>query len=179
MFMKSKGGFVVWLTGLSCSWKTTISNELCKQFKEKYGMKPALLDWDQFRQFFSVPLTFSKQDRYRNLETANLVATMLSHSDVPVIWAFISPYDDLRKNMRKFVKNYVEVYLSTPLEVCEKRDTKWLYKKARAGEIKFFTWIDDVYEIPSSPDLIIDTSYDSVSESTEKIIQFLQNKELI
>lgn len=179
MFMKSKGGFVVWLTWLSWSWKTTIAHNLSTEIENRIAKSVQILDGDVFRGFFSAPLGFSKEDRYRNLETANLVATMLSHNDVPVIWAFISPYEELRNNMRKSVKNYIEVYVSTPLEVCEKRDTKWLYKKARAGEIKLFTWINDIYEVPISPDLVIDTSYDSISESTEKILQFLQNKELI
>lgn len=177
--MKNNEGFVVWLTGLSWAWKTTIAQGLSLEIENRLNRSVQILDGDVFRGFFSSPLGFSKEDRYRNLETANLVATMLSHNDVPVIWAFISPYEELRNNVRKSVRNYVEVYLSTPLDVCEERDIKGLYKKARNWEIKMFTGIDDIYEIPTAPDLIIDTTNEEVKLSVERILQFLEKRDLI
>lgn len=161
----NKKNKVYWFTGLSGSGKTTIAKEL-----SKYLNKPFILDGDIFRYGLSKDLGFSKKDRIENHRRAAEIAKILSDLGYNVIVSFISPYDINRKIAKEIIGDkYFEIYINTPLYICKKRDPKGLYKKVKNGEIKNFTGIDDPYEIPKSPNLIIDTKY-SPKKSVQKII---------
>lgn len=163
---------VIWLTGLSGSGKSTLAEALYKKMKEQ-KIKVEELDGDIVRNIF--PKTgFSKEERNRHVRRVGFLASRLSENGVTVIASFISPYKESRDFVRSQCTNFVEVYVSTPLEVCEKRDVKGLYKKARAGEITQFTGIDDPYEAPENPEIIIDTSKYNIEESVEYIFKELK-----
>ena len=165
--MMCESSFVVWFTGLSGSGKSALANILYSKLKG-LGHKCERLDGDIVRTIF--PETgFSRAERNSHIKRMGFVASLLERNGVIVIASFISPYEESRNFVRSECGNFVEVYLSTPLEVCEKRDVKGLYKKARNGEISSFTGIDDPYEKPVSPEIIIDTSEESVENSFEKI----------
>lgn len=160
---------VIWLTGLSGSGKTTIAEDLKKKLDKK-GIKNEILDGDIIRSI--LPSTgFSKEDRISHVKRIGLVASLLEKNGVTTIISVIAPYEESRKFVRSICNDYKEIYISTPLKVCEKRDVKGLYKKVRDGIIKNFTGIDDPYEVPENPDLIIDTSEEKVSVSSDKIIK--------
>ncbi len=162
---------VIWFTGLSGAGKSTISEAVYERLKKK-GLKIEHLDGDVVRSIF--PATgFSKEERNRHIKRVGFLASMLEKNGVFVIASFISPYKESRNFVRNLCSNFQEVYISTPLEVCEKRDTKGLYAKARKGEIKQFTGVDDPYEIPQNPEIIVDTSNQSVSESVDYVIKKL------
>ena len=147
---------VIWLTGLSGSGKSTIAEALFQEMKEK-GLKVELLDGDKIREIF--PKTgFSKQDRNSHIKRVGYLASKLEENGIFVIAAFISPYKSSRDFIKDLCKNFVEIHVSTSLKVCEKRDVKGLYAKVRSGEIKNFTGINDPYENPENPDIIIDTN---------------------
>jgi adenylylsulfate kinase len=171
--------FTIWITGLSWSGKTTLSEALYQKLSHEYNYQIACLDGDVFRRAFTKPLDFSSDGRRWNIETAALVSKILNEQNISVIGAFISPYEKDREWIRESVQNYIEIYLSTPLEVCEKRDVKWLYKKARDWVIKGFTGISDPYEIPRNPNLSIDTNICSIDDSVNQIIVLLREKKLI
>ena len=167
----SKEPCVIWFTGLSGAGKTTLAEKLAAYLKEK-GEKCELLDGDTVRNIF--PQTgFTKKDRDEHVKRMGFLASMLERNGVTVLASFISPYRESRDFVRKMCKNFVEVYVSTSLEVCEKRDVKGLYKKARNGEIKSFTGIDDPYEPPLHPEITINTAEETVEESLEKLVKFL------
>ena len=162
---------VIWFTGLSGAGKTTLAEKLAAYLK-KNGEKCELLDGDTVRNIF--PQTgFSKKERDEHVKRMGFLASMLERNGVTVVASFISPYRESRDFVRKMCRNFVEVYVSTSLEVCEKRDVKGLYKKARRGEITSFTGIDDPYEAPLKPEITINTAEDSVDESFEKLLAFL------
>jgi len=168
--------FVIWMTGLPCSGKTTIIRMLQKEINNL-----AILDGDELREWFS-PKDFSKQGRdEHNKKVAHLAKLLLKHG-VPVGVSLVSPYIENRENAREIIdanNKFAEVYVNCSLEKCEERDIKGMYKKARAGEIKGFTGIDDPYEAPPNPDLMIDTEKETCEESVNKIIGFLKEKNLI
>src|SRR5271167_471654 len=167
-------GFVVWLTGLHGSGKTTISRELEPKLR-KMEWPVEVLDGDELRLNLSKGLGFSREDRETHLKRAAYVAKLLSRNGVAVIAAFISPYQSVRDYARKETTNFVEVYVKCSVQTCAKRDPKGLYKKASAGEIKNLTGPQDLYEEPLTPDLIVDTEKLNVAESAGTIIKKLQD----
>jgi adenylylsulfate kinase len=166
-------GFTVWLTGLSGSGKTTISQVLSEKIQAR-GRNVEVLDGDAVRKNLSKGLGFSKEDRDHNIRRIGFVAHLLTRNGVAVICAFISPYRAIRDENRKLISNFIEVYVNASLETCEKRDEKGLYIKARAGEIKNFTGISDPYEAPDHPEVVCDTENETVEESAEKILVTLE-----
>ena len=163
---------VIWLTGLSGSGKSTIAERLVEEIRD-LGVKVEHLDGDQVREVF--PGTgFTKEARDMHIRRIGFTASKLEKNGVFVVASFISPYRESRDFVRRCCRNYKEIYLSTPLEVCEQRDPKGLYARARNGEIRNFTGIDDPYEIPENPLLKLDTSNISVEESVEAVLKALQ-----
>lgn len=165
---------VIWFTGLSGAGKTTISDILTDKIKTLYK-RTEHLDGDVIREFF--PRTgFTRKDRDDHIRRVAYLAACLQRYDVMVIASLISPYEDSRQFARKLCKNFVEVYVSTSLSVCEQRDVKGLYAKARSGEISHFTGIDEPYEKPSAPEITIDTSETSADQAADIIIDYIQKK---
>ena len=166
-------GFILWFTGLSGSGKTTITKALEPELKAR-GCKVEILDGDVVRTNLSKGLGFSQEDRNTNIRRIGFVAHLLSRNGVAVMTAAISPYRAIRDEIRAMEPNFVEVYVTAPLEVCEGRDVKGLYAKARAGEIKGFTGIDDPYEEPLNPEIICYTERETVEESVKKVLSKLE-----
>ncbi|MDJ0553594.1 MAG: adenylyl-sulfate kinase [Microcoleaceae cyanobacterium MO_207.B10] len=166
-------GLILWFTGLSGAGKTTISRIVAEKLKSR-GCKVEILDGDIVRENLSKGLTFSKEDRDINVKRIGFVAHLLSRNGVVAITAAISPYKEIRNSIREMDENFIEVYIKAPLEVCEKRDVKGLYAKARAGEIKQFTGIDDPYEAPDNPEITCNTDQETIEESVGKIISSLE-----
>jgi len=161
-------GFCIWLTGLSGSGKTTIAEKLKEFFKDKRYIES--MDGDEIRKGLSRDLGFSKEDRNEHNRRVIFCTKLLARNGVIVIVALISPYRETRAYAKGEIQNMMEVFVSAPLDVCIERDPKGLYKKALAGEIKQFTGIDDPYEEPLTPDLIVETDKESEDESFEKIL---------
>jgi adenylylsulfate kinase len=177
--MVSEQGFCLWFTGLSGSGKTTITTHLVKELRGR-GSQLEVLDGDIVRENLSKGLGFSKEDRDTNIRRIAFVANLLSRNGVPVITAAISPYRELRNEARELMDGrFVEVYAKAPLEVCEERDVKGLYAKARSGEIKEFTGISDPYEPPENAEIVLETDKQSPEESAQQILSFLEERELI
>ena len=168
-------GVTLWFTGLSGSGKTTISRAVADEIKLR-DRNVELLDGDVVRTHLSKGLGFSKEDRDTNIRRIGFVANLLSRNGVVAITAAISPYRDVRNEVRAMTANFLEVYVSAPLDVCESRDVKGLYAKARAGEIKGFTGIDDPYEAPLSPEIICCTDKETITESVNKVIMELEQR---
>ena len=168
--------FVLWMTGLPCSGKTTIVKDLQKDVPNL-----AMLDGDELREWFS-PKDFSKAGRdEHNKKVAHLAKLLLKHG-VPSAVSLVSPYTENRENARTIINagdQFAECYVKCSVEKCEERDVKGMYAKARKGEIKGFTGIDDPYETPTNADLIVDTENESLSDSATKVKNFLKNKNLI
>lgn len=176
--IKNHNAFLIWFTGLSGSGKSTIANALNQSLLEK-KIHTCILDGDSVRKGLNNDLTFSPEDRRENIrriaEVANL---MITHAGLVVLGAFISPYERDRSRIKEIVgeDKFVEIYVSTPLEVCEKQDVKGLYKKARAGEIKDFTGIDAPYEVPSTPAIEIDATKHSIEEASSLVLTYIESK---
>jgi len=166
-------GVTVWFTGLSGAGKTTISKEVAQRLRSR-NYKLEVLDGDIVRQNLTKGLGFSKEDRDENIRRIGFVAHLLTRNDAIVIVSAISPYREVREEVRKRIGDFVEVYVNAPLAVCEERDVKGLYRRARAGEIKGFTGIDDPYEAPLNPDIECRTDLESLSESTDKVLKKLE-----
>ncbi len=166
-------GFTLWFTGLSGSGKTTLSGKIEEILLER-GMKVELLDGDVVRTNLSKGLGFSKEDRDTNIRRIGFVCNLLTRNDVVAIAAAISPYRDIRDENRKLIGSYIEVFCKCPLDVLKKRDPKGLYKKVEAGEIKGFTGIDDPYEEPLDPEVLVKTDKETPDESVAKIIKTLE-----
>jgi adenylylsulfate kinase len=161
---------VVWLTGLSGSGKTTIARALEAQLLAK-GVPVEVLDGDTIREKFSHGLGFSKQDRDENVRRAGCVANLLARHGVVVVVALISPYRAMRDEVRKqMAGRFIEVYVNAPLDVCEGRDPKGLYLKARRGEIPSFTGLDDPYEPPFSAEVECRTDRETVEDCTQRVL---------
>ncbi len=165
-------GCVIWFTGLSGSGKTTIAHLVEEKLLDA-GVPVEILDGDVVRENLSKGLGFSKEDRDTNIRRIAFVAHLLQRNGTFVITAAISPYRSIRDEARAMIKDFVEVFADAPLEVCESRDVKGLYAKARAGEIKGFTGIDDPYEAPENAEVVCDTANESVEESAQKVIDKL------
>jgi adenylylsulfate kinase len=165
-------GCVIWFTGLSGSGKTTIAHLVEDRLREA-GAPVEILDGDVVRENLSKGLGFSKEDRDTNIRRIAFVAHLLQRNGVFVITAAISPYRAIREEARAMIKDFIEVFADAPLEVCESRDVKGLYAKARKGEIKGFTGIDDPYEPPSGPEIVCATDKETPEESAQKVIDKL------
>jgi len=173
-------GVVIWLTGLSGSGKSTIAVELQAQLFEN-NAQVFILDGDNIRHGLNKDLGFSPEDREENIRRIGEVAKLFTDAGMIAITSFISPYRKDRDANRELLPEgeFIEVYVKAPLDVCEKRDPKGLYKKARAGVIPEFTGISAPYEEPEDPEIIIDTDKLSVEESANKIIDYLRKKKII
>jgi sulfate adenylyltransferase len=166
-------GLTIWFTGLSGSGKSTVAHGLVERLAE-YGRNVSLLDGDEIRTHLSKGLGFSKEDRDANINRVGYVAGLIAQHGGTTLCSVISPYRETRDNARKMSRgNFVEVFCDTPIEVCEQRDVKGLYAKARAGQIKGFTGVDDPYEAPLNPEVTLDTSKLSVQECVDRIIDKL------
>ncbi|BAU65007.1 adenylylsulfate kinase [Stanieria sp. NIES-3757] len=171
--MKQRG-VTVWFTGFSGAGKTTITNALVEELKNQ-GFDIEVLDGDIIRENLTKDLGFSKEDRDTNIRRIGFVAQLLTRHGVIVLVPVISPYRAIRAEMRQKIGDFVEVFVNAPLAVCEDRDVKGLYKKARAGEIKQFTGIDDPYEPPLNPDVECRTDKEEVAECVAKVMNKLQD----
>jgi adenylyl-sulfate kinase len=163
---------VIWFTGLSGSGKTTLAT-LLGQYLETRGFKCCLLDGDVVRKGLNKDLGFSDDDRRENIRRIAEVSRLMIDAGLVVLAAFVSPYEADRKMMRGIVgdSNVIEVFVDCPLEVCERRDTKALYKKVRAGLIRNFTGVDAPYERPLKPDLVLNTDKLSEEESMKILVE--------
>ncbi|MFS8854536.1 adenylyl-sulfate kinase [Synechococcus sp. H55.7] len=166
-------GVTVWFTGLSGAGKTTLSCGVAQQL-QALGLAVEVLDADLVRQHLTKGLGFSKEDRDENVRRIGFVAEMLTRHGVIVLVSAISPYRATRQEVRRQIGNFIEVFVDAPLEVCERRDVKGLYRKARAGLIQHFTGIDDPYEPPECPEVVCKTAEQSISECIELVMQSLR-----
>jgi bifunctional enzyme CysN/CysC len=170
------GGAVVWLTGLSGSGKSTIAHAIERELFN-LGLQTYVLDGDNIRHGLNSNLGFSPDDRVENIRRVAEVAHLMADAGIVTITAFISPYRQDRRRAREIVleggSEFVEIFINAPLEVCEQRDPKQLYKKARAGEIKEFTGIDAPYEAPEDPEIIVHTDTQTLNESVATILEKL------
>ena len=174
MSLSLKKAFTLWFTGLSGSGKSTLARMVSKKLTE-CGINHEVLDGDVVRTNLSKGLGFSKEDRDTNIRRIGFVCNMLTRNGVTAIAAAISPYRSIRDENRKNIGDFVEVYVKCALEICEQRDTKGLYKKARAGEIRNFTGISDPYEPPLNPEVICETDRETPDESAMKIMHRLND----
>lgn len=169
-------GLVIWLTGLSGAGKTTLAQSLSRQLAAA-GLPVETLDGDEVRENLSRGLGFSKEDRNTNVNRIGFVARLLARNGVVVLGAAISPYrqsrDDVRRRIESDDVRFIEVFVRCPLETLVERDVKGLYARALAGEIEHFTGVSDPYEEPLAPDLTIDSSLESIDESSDKILSYL------
>ncbi len=175
--LNNQNSFLIWFTGLSGSGKSTIANALeYKLYSE--GYKTYALDGDNIRKGINNDLTFKPEDRTENIRRIAEVANLMVDAGLIVLAAFVSPYKKDRKNIENIVgrNNFVEIFINTSIEECEKRDVKGLYKKARAGEILNFTGINAPYEAPENPDIEIITDNKTVEESVNEIYKTIKLK---
>ncbi len=183
--MKFYRGFTVWFTGLSGSGKTTLSKLVYKYLQESGTNNIEVLDGDIIRTHLSKGLGFSKEDRFTNLRRIGWVAQLLTKHKVPNLVAAISPYQEIRDEVRKIVEDaggkgsFVEVFVDCPIEVCKERDPKGFYAKAMRGEIKNYTGIDDPYQAPVSPEVHVHTDKATPEECAEEIFEYIKNNKLI
>ncbi|MBD3281861.1 bifunctional sulfate adenylyltransferase/adenylylsulfate kinase [Candidatus Uhrbacteria bacterium] len=176
--LQGNEGLVIFFTGLSGSGKTTLAESLYAYLRENQDREITFLDGDVIRQNLSKGLGFSKDDREANVKRIGFVASEIARHGGIVICCAIAPYESSRNSNRDLINNsgkYIEVYLSTPLEVCMERDAKGLYAKVKQGLIKGFTGVDDPYEVPQDPEITIDTSERSLNESINEIVKYLQS----
>lgn len=172
-------GFTVWLTGLSGAGKTTQARLLREALIKRGLARVELLDSDVLRTHLWWELGFSREDRIANIERIGWIAELLSRNNIPTIVAAISPYRDARDRVRASIKHFVEVHVHCPLEECERRDAKGLYRKARAGEITSFTGIDSPYDAPINPEVKVETHRETPQESCARILAALERRGLL
>jgi len=165
-------GMLLWFTGLSGAGKTTIALGVTEKLKAQ-NYKVELLDGDVVRTHLSKGLSFTKEDRDTNIRRIAFVANLLSRNGIITIAAAISPYRELRDEIRRTTTNFVEVYVNATLEVCEARDVKGLYARARTGEIPNFTGISDPYEAPVTPEIICYTEVETIEQSIDKVLSYI------
>ncbi len=180
--MSNKKGFTLWLTGLSGAGKTTLAEKLIPELRAR-GLNIELLDGDEVRTNLSRGLGFSKEDRDTNVRRIGYVTRLLARNGVGVITAAISPYADVRNEIKNAIEaegvEFIEVYVKAPLKVLIERDVKGLYKKAIAGEIANFTGVSDTYEEPQSPDIIIESHKETVEQAAIKILLELVRRRVV
>lgn len=175
-------GFVVWFTGLPGSGKTTIATRVAEILKSM-GYRVEVLDGDWVRKTINPDAGFTREQRRIHLLRVAWIARLLARNGVIVLCSFVSPYRDVRAEIRRIVEEeglkFIEVYTKCSLEECIRRDPKGLYKKALRGEIKHFTGISDPYEEPPNPDLVLDTEHDSIENNVAKVVNKLKELQLI
>lgn len=171
-------GFTLWFTGLPCSGKSTLAAAIAQEL-ERRGAEVEVLDGDVVRKHLSKGLGFSKADRDENIRRIGFVCGLLSRHGVIAIGAAISPYRAIRDELRASIANFVEIYVKASLETCIRRDVKGMYKKALAGEIKNFTGVDDPYEAPLNPEIVIDTEQDTAPACAAGILARLEEMGLV
>lgn len=178
--IKSQSPCLLWFTGLSGSGKSTIANAVDVTLFER-GYHTFLLDGDNVRHGLNKDLGFSNEDRVENIRRIGEVSKLFTDSGIIVLSAFISPFSSDRRLVRNLLPagEFIEVFMDTPLEICEERDPKGLYEKARAGKIKDFTGIDSPYEAPERPEVRLDTSRMSVDDCVNRLIGYLLDRQLI
>jgi adenylylsulfate kinase len=169
----ANAGFTIWFTGLSGSGKSTLS-EIIEQRLQARGRNVEILDGDVVRTHLSKGLGFSKEDRDTNIKRIAFVCSLLTRNGVVCISAAIAPYREAREWARKEIGDFVEIYVNCPLEVCRQRDVKGLYKLVDEGKMKNFTGVDDPYEAPENPDLVVETDKETIDESVERILAKLE-----
>ena len=171
---------VIWFTGLSGSGKSTVANA-AEKYLHDMGLQTYILDGDNIRMGLNRDLGFSPNDRTENIRRITEVAKLFADSGLIVLTAFISPYREDRDKAREIISNndFIEVFVSADISVCESRDPKGLYKKARSGEIKGFTGIDAPYEEPLNPELIIETDKNNIEECAQIVIDYLLEEGII
>ena len=169
----ANAGFTIWFTGLSGSGKSTLS-EIIEQRLQARGRNVEILDGDVVRTHLSKGLGFSKEDRDTNIKRIAFVCSLLTRNGVVCISAAIAPYSDARAWARQEIGNFVEIYVKCPLEVCRQRDVKGLYKLVDEGKMKNFTGVDDPYEAPENPELVIETDKETIEESVARILAKLE-----
>jgi adenylyl-sulfate kinase len=170
--IRQASGFTLWLTGLSGAGKSTLAAAVGRELSRQ-GIGVELLDGDEVRQNLCKGLGFSRQDRESNIRRIGYVAKLLTRNGVAVIAAAISPYRDVRAEVRREIGAFVEVHVKASLDACIGRDTKGLYRRALAGEIPQFTGVSDPYEEPLAPELVIDTERENVGTSAARVIDRL------
>jgi len=170
-------GKIIWFTGLSGAGKTTLANAFYKELVD-VGKRVEILDGDDIRTNLSKGLSFSREDRDTNVRRIGYVAKLLARNGVWVIVAAISPYREVRDELKRTLPNFHEIYCNCPIEAAQKRDPKGLYKRVAAGEIKNFTGIDDPYEEPLYPDLQIRTDQESITRSVRRLINHFDVKDV-
>ena len=171
---------ILWFTGFSGSGKSTVAGALESALHQQ-GVHTYLLDGDNVRHGLCNDLGFSDEDRVENIRRVGELSKLMIDAGLVVLTAFISPFQAERDMVRNLVGDgeFIEVFLDTPLDVCEQRDPKGLYKKARAGEIKHFTGIDSDYQVPVNPEIRIDTSANSLEQSVQQLVAYLKDKQVI
>ena len=171
---------IIWFTGLAGSGKSTLAY-LVEEELHKLGCNSFVLDGDNFRYGLSSDLSFSDNDRKENIRRVGEVAKLMREARIITITAFISPFRQDRDFLRKSLPqgDFIEIYCKANLKICESRDVKGLYKRARAGEVENYTGIDSPYEVPSNPELTIDTENESLEKSVNRIVDFLKSKTII
>jgi adenylylsulfate kinase len=171
---------VLWFTGLSGSGKSTLANAVDKQLFD-LGIRSYVLDGDNIRHGLNSDLCFSNEDRIENIRRIGEVSKLFVDSGLFVLTAFISPFLEDRNRVRRLFPEgeFIEIFIDCPLSICERRDPKGLYRKARKGEIQDFTGIDSPYESPINPDLTIHTGEETLADSCNKVINYLKEKKLI
>tara|TARA_B100000900_G_scaffold328239_1_gene288477 strand:+ start:309 stop:929 length:621 start_codon:yes stop_codon:yes gene_type:complete len=177
--LRGHKGMVLWFTGLSGSGKSTLANALNEALHAK-KISTYLLDGDNIRHGLCKDLGFSDKDREENIRRIGEVANLFLNAGIVTITAFVSPFKSDREKVRKIIgKDFIEIFCAANLDICETRDTKGLYKKARMGEIKDFTGISSPYEIPNDPEIIIETGFLDINTSVRQIMKYLSDKELL
>ncbi|QZY54327.1 adenylyl-sulfate kinase [Crassaminicella profunda] len=168
--------YTMWLTGLSCSGKSTLAEEIVKIFEEK-GKKVQLIDGDIIRDSIGNIFGYSKEERMKVIKVYRLLCNLLNNNGVYVIVASIAGYQEMREENRREIGQYYEIYVNCPLEVCIERDVKGMYKKALQGEIKNVMGLDEPYDIPQNPDAIIKTAEESIEKCIGKIHELIEKIE--
>ena len=170
--LNAKIPFVLWFTGLSGAGKSTLSDKIYEYLAEK-NLRVERLDGDSVRGILP-NIGFNREERNEHVKRMGFIASMLERNSIIVIASFISPYNESREFARKLCNNFIEVFVSASIDECKKRDIKGLYMKAQNGEIKNFTGIDDPYEIPQKPELVINTEKFSESECVKQILDHIK-----
>ena len=169
-------GCVVWLTGLSGSGKSTLARALCEEMIQR-GRRVENLDGDAIREIF--PSTgFTREERDAHVKRVGFLASRLEFHGVTVVCSLISPYREARQAVRTLCRRFLEIHVATPIEECERRDPKGLYRRARRGEIAHFTGVDDPYESPDAPEMIIDTLQMPIEQCVDRIVGLVEAADL-
>jgi len=171
---------IIWFTGLSGSGKSTLAHAVEEELHQD-GCRTFVFDGDNVRHGLCANLSFSEEDRHENIRRIGEMAKLFIEAGVIALTAFISPYRADRERVRALVSenDFIEIYCNSPLEVCEERDVKGLYRRARKGEIKNYTGISSPYEEPEHPDLVLDTANETVETNVEKVLDMLEERHII